>query len=142
VQIVYATNLYYAAGYFVRIHDQELAAALYARIAEAVPDFDPQKTYAVDIYGSRQFVTNYPRPPSSTLGFSYFEWGDGTEERMLDYMRLIGYTNLREPPADQRRQHAADFKQMSVWPSRGSVRLVGDTILIKLGANAGAPYTP
>lgn len=137
LQIVYASNLYFAAAHFARIHDQELAAAVYARIAEMHPDFDSRKTYSVDFFGACPFETSYPRPASSTSGFSFFEWDGGNEERILDYMSLIGYANLRSPSFDQRRQDLSEFKQMSVWPSRDSVRIVGDVTLVKLGPTRG-----
>jgi hypothetical protein len=139
VQIVYASNLYFAAAHFARIHDQELASAVYARIAEMNPDSDGQKIYTVDIFGAHPFVTNYARPYSSTSGFSFFEWDGGNEERMLDYMRLIGYTNIRPAPIEQRRRDVAEFAHMPTWPARGSVRVVGDVTLIKLGAAPGFP---
>lgn len=140
LQILYVSNLYFAAGHFARIHDQELAAALYTRIVEIRPDYDSQKPHTVDFFGARHFETNYPRPPSSTSGFSFFEWDGGNEERILDYMRLLGYSNLRAPPLEQRRQDLADFKQMPTWPSRDSVRIVGDVTLVKLGPAAGFPF--
>jgi MFS family permease len=140
LQMLYSSNLYVAAGYFARIHDQELASAVYARIAESQPEFDSQKTYTVDFFGSRPFATHYPRPYSSTLGFSYFEWDGGNEERILDYMRLIGYTNLQAPSLEQRRQDLAEFARMPTWPARDSVRVVGDVILVKLGSAPGFPF--
>jgi Glucosyl transferase GtrII len=140
VQILYASNLYYAAGYFTRIHDQELAAAVYARIVELQPDFNSGKIYKVDFFGPHTFQTVYPRPLSSTLSFSFFEWDGGNEERILDYMRLIGYTNLRMASPEQRRQDLAEFDRMPAWPSRDSVRIVGDVTLVKLGTTPGFPF--
>lgn len=142
MQIIYTSNLLQAAHQFARIHDQALAAQISDRIVEAHPDFDPRKTYAVDFFGAHPFVTSYPRPPSSTSGFSFFEWDGGNEERILDYMGLIGYANLRTPSFDQRRRDLSEFQQMSEWPSRDSVRIVGDVTLVKLGPARGfLPFT-
>lgn len=140
VQILYATNQYYAAGHFARMHDQALAAVLYARVAEMNPDFDAQKTYTVDFFGARPFTTNYPRPESSTLAYSFFEWDGGNEDRMLRYMRLLGYTNLVQPSGAQRQKDLDVFKTMPTWPANGSVRVHDGVTLVKLGPNAGWPF--
>jgi Glucosyl transferase GtrII len=140
IQIIYASNLYFAAGYFVRIHDQELASAVYARIAELNSTPDSQKPYTVDFFGAHPFASTFPRPYSSTIGFSFFEWDGGNEERILDFMRLIGYDHLRAASMDQRRQDLTAFEQMPIWPARDSVRVVGDVTLIKLGPTAGFPF--
>ena len=140
LQILYASNQYYAAGHFARMHDQQLAAALYERVAEVNPDFDAQMTYTVDFFGARPFMTNYPRPDSSTLAFSFFEWDGGNEDRMLRYMRLLGYTNLVQASGAQRQKDLDVFKTMPTWPAKDSVRVQDGITLVKLGPNAGWPF--
>ncbi|MDE2085509.1 MAG: glucosyltransferase domain-containing protein, partial [Xanthomonadaceae bacterium] len=107
LQIIYSTSLLGAAQTFARIHDAQLSSALYQRITQVHENFDPSKTYLVDFYGAEPFGTTYPRPYSSTSGFSFFEWDGGNEGRMLAYMRLLGYTDLQPANAAQRQQDLA-----------------------------------
>ncbi len=93
VQIVYATNMYYGAAYFARIHDQQLAAALYSRIAEAHPDFDSQKTYAVDFFGG--YPLDYELSAPVFLHVRVFVFRVGRRKRRA-YPRLHALDRLHE----------------------------------------------
>ncbi|MHB8446986.1 MAG: glucosyltransferase domain-containing protein, partial [Rudaea sp.] len=139
-EILYSSILLQTANYFVRMHDQQLAGAVYARIVALQPNFDESQRLTVDFYGSTRFVTSYPRPASSSSGFSFFEWDGGNEDRILSYMKLLGYTNLVPASGVQRQQDLALFKDMPVWPVNGSVRVQGDITLVKLGPTAGWPF--
>ena len=139
LQILYSSTMLQAANHFARVHDQELAAAIYTRIVDVHPDFSSGKTYPVDFFGAKHFDTIYPRPFSSTAGFSFFEWGGGDGLRITNYMRLVGYSNLQPVQPDQRQSDRAVFAQMPVWPARDSVRAVGNVTLVKLDATSSIP---
>ncbi|MBS0570187.1 MAG: glucosyltransferase domain-containing protein [Proteobacteria bacterium] len=138
LQIFYSSTLLQASNFFVRVHDQALAQALYARIVEVQPDSADTQALVVDFYGAKSFQTQYPR--SSTSGFSFFEWDGGNEGRILAYMHLIGYTNLVTASTEQRERDLATFAKMATWPAHDSVRVVGQTTLIKLGDTPGYPF--
>ena len=140
LQIIYASNLLQAASYFARSHDEILAASIYNRIVEAHPDFSSAHSYTVDFYGAKRFETSYPRPISSSSGWSFFEWDGGNMGRILNYMHLIGFTNLNAANDSQRRVDLPTFKDMANWPAADSVKVVGDVTLIKLGETPGWPY--
>src|SRR5262249_21738892 len=111
-QMVYSNNLLQAANHFARVHDNQLAAAIHARVAEAAPDVDKTHKYTIDVFGAKPFDTIYPRPFSSTAGFSFFEWDGGDMSRIVAYMRLIGYDDLVAATPQQRHDDAAVFAQM------------------------------
>lgn len=140
LQMLYSASLLQAANHFARLHDAALAEEVDARIVAANPDSDGTKTYRVDFYGSQSFTSVFPRPFSSSMGFSFFEWDGGNPTRILNYMRLLGYANLELVPMEQRQQDLATFATMSSWPAKDSVRVVGDTTLIKLGSAPGIPF--
>lgn len=140
LQILYSSTLLQTANYFARQHDQVLAEAVYERIVAVQPAQDDTRNLVVDFFGAKKFETIYPRPHSLSVGFSFFEWDGGNEGRMLAYLRLLGYTNLRAPSLEQRKQDLAIFKQMPVWPARDSVRVAGEVTLIKLGPTPGYPF--
>jgi hypothetical protein len=140
LQTMYAANLMQAANHFVRLHDVALAAEINSRIVDTNQNSDSTKTYQVDFYGSQPFTSIYPRPFSTTLGLSFFEWDGGNPTRILNFMRLLGYANLQLAPMEQRQQDLTAFAQMPFWPARDSVRVVGETTLIKLGPTPGYPF--
>lgn len=139
--IFHAANTMQAVDTYVRAHDRHLAADLYRRIAEVNPEFDTAKPIVIDIHGAKHFSASLPRTFSSTWGFSFFEWDGGNPYyRMLPYMHLQGYTNLRLATNAQREGNLQHFRDMPSWPAAGSVRIVDGVTLIKLGNVAGYPF--
>jgi hypothetical protein len=94
----------------------------------------------IDFYGAKPFAAPFKRAWSATGGSSFFEWDGGNPERMINYMRLIGFTNLVLPTAAERPALVPVVQTMPVWPAEGSVRLANGTILVKLGAEPGIGY--
>jgi hypothetical protein len=116
--------------------DHILAGAIYERIAQVTPECTAVKPCKIDFYGAKPFAAPFKRA-CATGGSSFFEWDGGNPERMIDYMRLIGFTNLVLPTAAERPALVPVFQTMPVWPAEGSVRLANGTILVKLGAELG-----
>ncbi|HEX3896588.1 MAG TPA: glucosyltransferase domain-containing protein [Rudaea sp.] len=139
-QILYSSTLLQTANYFVRVHDEMLATSVYNKIIEAHPDFSASRSYTVDFYGAKRFETSYPRPISSSSGWSFFEWDGGNMGRILNYMHMMGFANLNAANDSQRRADLTLFKDMPVWPAANSVKAVGDVTLIKLSDAPGWPY--
>lgn len=131
-QIQVIQNYRQASSYLVDKHDTLLAAAIYDRLA-AMPAFDAKRSYALSVFGGLPFATNYPRPPSSTVGYSFFEWDGGNAKRIAYYMKLLGYFNLNDPTEQQVDQTIVRLSTMPVWPAPGSLETQGDIVLIRLG---------
>ncbi|MDX8481258.1 glucosyltransferase domain-containing protein [Mesorhizobium sp. VK24D] len=131
-QIQVIQNYRQASSYLVDKHDTLLAAAIYDRLA-ATPGFDTKRSYALSVFGGLPFATNYPRPPSSTVGYSFFEWDGGNPWRITYYMKLLGYSNLNGPTDQQVDQTIVRLSTMPVWPVPGSLEIQGDIVLIRLG---------
>ncbi|TIO54556.1 MAG: hypothetical protein E5X80_11500 [Mesorhizobium sp.] len=131
-QIQVIQNYRQASSYLVDKHDTLLAAAIYDRLA-ATPGFDAKRSYALSVFGGLPFATNYPRPPSSTVGYSFFEWDGGNPWRITSYMKLLGYSNLNGPTDQQVDQTIVRLSAMPVWPAPGSLEIQGDVVVIRLG---------
>jgi hypothetical protein len=114
-------------------HDEMLASNIYQRIAEVNPDFDREKPYRVYFYGAKHMETIYPNPSSSTMASSFFSWDNGNPNRMVLYMKLIGINNLEPIDKSQYDKFAHYLVSMPVWPASGSVKVVDDVTLVKLG---------
>ncbi|TPN41024.1 hypothetical protein FKO01_01115 [Mesorhizobium sp. B2-3-3] len=125
-------NYRQASSYLVDKHDTLLAGAIYDRLS-VTPGFDAKRTYALSVFGAQPFVTNYPRPPDSTVGHSFFEWDGGNPWRIAYYMKLLGYSNLNGTTPEQVKQTIVRLSTMPVWPAPGSVEIKDDIVLIRLG---------
>ncbi|WP_296742899.1 glucosyltransferase domain-containing protein [Mesorhizobium sp.] len=131
-QILMIQNYRQASSSLVDKHDTLVAAAIYDRLT-MTEGYDARRTYALSVFGGLPFATNYPRPPSSTVGYSFFEWDGGNPWRIAYYMRLLGYSNLNGSTDQQADQTIVRLSTMPVWPAPGSVEIEGDVALIRLG---------
>lgn len=136
-QIMVIQNAYQASMHLVGKHDALLAAAINERLA-TTPGFDPKTTYALSTFGGQSFVTPYPRPPTSTIGHSFFEWDGGNPYRITSYMRLLGFAKVRGPSPEQMDQTIIRLTTMPIWPAPGSIQIDGDIALVKLGETPGS----
>lgn len=75
---------------------------------------------------------------SSTFGLSFFEWDQGNAARILLFLKTLGYQGLQPLPSDRRSQIVEIADEMPTWPQNGSVKVVGDTVLVKFGPYSNA----
>lgn len=136
-QLLNAHASYSGARILTLGHDRELAAAVYARIVQHAPEFDRSYRQKVDFHGAKPFSSVLPKPYSSTIGYSFFEWDGGNPVRIFYFMKLIGYDGLQLIGSEEREALQSVYAGMPVWPAADSVRRVGDTVLVKLGDEAG-----
>lgn len=133
IQIFSTNGQYAASSNLTQMHDRMLAEDLYQRIAEANPNFDRTKESVIDVYGWLDYRTLYPAPATSTSQGSFFNWNQGEIGRMLAFMQLLGYENLKTADSSMKKTFHNEFEKMPVWPAKGSVRFVNNVYLIKLG---------
>lgn len=131
-QMITINSQYAASTILATTHDRLTAEAIYARIAEANPQFDRDARIPIDVYGKLSFNSRYPSPNSSTMSASFFDWDEGNVNRMLRYMQLIGFNNVFALHPRVRVPLTPKFKDMPVWPAPGSVRFEDGIYLIKL----------
>lgn len=136
VQIFSVTSQYMVSATVTQAHDRILAADIYRRIGELSEDFDRTAPTEVDIFGRKPISTLYANGWSSTMQGSFFSWDDGNIDRMLLYMKIMGYENISAPSNEQRVALTPEFKGMPVWPAAGSVKKVGNQYLVRLSKEA------
>lgn len=132
-QMISVNGQYSASTIMATTHDRFTAEALYDRISRANPDFDKDEHIMVDVYGRLPFASRYPGPETSTMSSSFFDWDQGNVYRMLEYMRLIGFSNVYAMGNAARIPLTPKFDKMPPWPAEGSVRYENGVYLIKLG---------
>jgi hypothetical protein len=145
LQIFSVTSQYIASATITQAHDRALAADIYEKIGALSSDFDRTSPLEIDVYGYKLVKTLYATGWWATMQGSFFGWDDGSLDRMLNYMKVMGYENLSAPPDDQRVAMTPIFRDMPVWPAAGSVRKVGNRYLVRLGKEPDpmhAQFTP
>ncbi|MAI98397.1 MAG: hypothetical protein CMH67_02250 [Nisaea sp.] len=121
----------HARAWSILKHDQNLAMEIKMRSMQALGN-DIPNPIRIDINGFIAPQSVYPMVPTTTAGASFFEWDGGSPHRMVRLMNLIGYHQFVSLANARRPAFAAVYRQMPVWPRAGSVRRVGDVILVKL----------
>lgn len=72
------------------------------------------------------------------LGYSFFEWDNGNQLRISDFMNSLGYMYIY-PTEDQKAKANQLAINMPIWPHAGSVALKDDIIIVNLSAGHGQP---
>lgn len=139
VQIVYFISYNTSNQKLAYQHDVVLATRISERVAEVVEY--PQAQILIDVYGSIPFKTNLKKIPLATTGASFFEWDGGSVDRIAGFMRLIGYDDIMPLHDDTNKMHYfIEYLKMPSWPARGSVKRIGDVVLIKLSDDPNPKY--
>lgn len=77
-----------------------------------------------------------PRGPSDRVeifGTSFFEHGGGNVWRVFAYLKLTGFEGLKPVPFAEILDAVPQIEAMPSWPDPGSVAVVGDVVVVKLG---------
>lgn len=68
---------------------------------------------------------------NEVIGGSFFEWDNGSNGRMISFLNACG-NNLKYPTSEQIEEGKTQGRDMPVWPEKGSIKVTGDKIIIKL----------
>jgi len=137
IQCLLTFSTFQAQKRLVLDHDRLLASELYQRIVGEIPDFDRSNTYRIDFYGAHEFHAIYRETDGSTWSASFFEWDGGNPRRIVDFMKIIGYSNFVQVDPMTREALLPIMEEMPIWPAAGSVRVVDGSILVRLGQKPG-----
>lgn len=134
VQSLYLTSTSAAARHLVAEHDRQMAGELYARLASVHEDFDRERVYPVAFIGGKPYLPGrYPTGPDGTAHGSFFGWDGGRPGRMIHYMQLLGFTNIRLVRDERLGRVSGQAAGMPNWPAAGSVKVIDGVTVFKLG---------
>jgi|GEM_PF-1330960 len=132
-QFVVTTNTLFSSSALALEADRVLATRLMERIAEAKSLSTSRDVRYLEVVGYVQ------RPPtrlvlkSETFGASFFEWDQGNIYRILMFMNTLGFYDLQAMPGEERGGVMSAAEEMPAWPDKGSVKVIGDTVVVKFG---------
>jgi hypothetical protein len=133
-QFVVSTNRLFAASHLALQADRLLATRLIERIENAKSEENVQELKYIEIVGHPDRPGTELVPKLETFGASFFEWEQGNPARVVLFLQTIGYTDLYALPAEQRIQMIEFANDMPVWPQKGSIKIIDNTVLVKFGS--------
>jgi len=135
-QFASSTNHLFASSAFAYEEDKLLATQLIQRIEDEKEETNIVSPTYLEMIG-------YVERPSTPLvsrieniGASFFGWDGGHANRVTNFLHILGYTSLDALPLERRSAYVEQGIAMPIWPSKGSVKIVGDVVLVKF-----SPYS-
>ncbi|SJZ85328.1 glucosyltransferase domain-containing protein [Consotaella salsifontis] len=130
LESVSAVSQYETERHFIAKHDQEMAGMIYERISELT---DLRNIQKVDFFGRLEVPRYYDVALTSSADGSFFSWDGGNPYRIVRYMKVLGYTNIKYLTDSKRAELKPLYAAMPSWPAQGSVKLHDGVVMIKLG---------
>jgi hypothetical protein len=134
-QFTISTNRLFASSQIALEADRLLASDLIQRIEQAKEESGTGESLQyMEMIGYLDRPATELMPKASTFGTSFFEWDQGNTSRALAFMKTIGYQGLAPAKVEERIQLIEVSNSMPDWPGIGSVKVVGNIVLIKFGS--------
>jgi len=135
-QFALSTNHLFASSAFAYEEDKLLAYQLVDRIEDEKAKAPSENLQYIELIG---YVDRPSTPLVSrieNIGASFFGWDQGNTSRVVNFLRVLGYSAPDALPVEKRAEFVSPGIQMPVWPAFGSVQIIGNTILVKF-----SPYS-
>lgn len=131
------TNAWISATLFnaeaiARDRDRAMARQIAERVA-ATQGFQRGQARPVILVGRWSHEISGPALRVELFGASFFEPDRPTSDRVVSYLRLLGIQGLRQEQITELYQDVAELERLPTWPAIGSIALVRDVLVIKLG---------
>lgn len=132
-QFVISTNTLFSSSALALQADRLLAGRVLERIAEAKAIAGAKELKYLEVVGYIDRTPTRLISKSETFGASFFEWDQGNANRVLLFLKTLGYEELQPLPVKGRSEMMDITSMMPIWPDKGSVQVFGDIVLIKFG---------
>lgn len=131
-QFLVATNHLFASSHLALQADRSLATRLIGKIEDAQSEAGVDQVKYMEIIGYYERPSTPLIPKIETFGASFFEWNQGTTFRILPFLQTLGYS-FQPLPMNRRVEMVTFAESMPAWPQSGSVKVIGDVVLVKFG---------
>lgn len=129
-----AANHLFAASQLALEADRATASRLILRFEDALSESESmEKLKYMEVVGYLDRPPTELIPKAETFGASFFQIDQGSSMRLGYFLQTLGFPELEPLPLERRVQMIETANAMPVWPEKGSVAIVGDTLLIKFG---------
>jgi hypothetical protein len=133
-QFVVSINYLNFSSHLALQADRLLASLVIGRIEDARVAAGVQELKYLEVVGYKERPASLLMPKIDTMGASFFEWDQGNAWRVIYFLRTLGYyNNVEAMPVEKQRQLADETSAMPGWPVAGSVKIIGDAVIVKFG---------
>lgn len=132
-QFVVSTNTLFASSNLALQADRLLASRLIERIDQAKSEARAKDLKYLEVVGYYGRPATRLIPKIETFGASFFEWDQGNANRVSWFLQTLGFDKLSALAVKDRAAMVEIAQAMPIWPESGSVKIIGETILIKFG---------
>jgi hypothetical protein len=131
LQFTASINHLFGASHLRLQQDRQIATNLIDRTEAARAAAGALEVQRIEVIGYWEAPGSELIPKSEAFGASFFEWDQGNAERIIPFLEIMGYRKLTTVPREERIALIPEALPMPNWPAEGSVKVVGDTALVK-----------
>jgi hypothetical protein len=131
VQLLKVNSSYFGARYFSQRADYLVASSIVS-YTTSHPEIRSSPLVRLATHGSLKREVPFSTGGYSTAPESFFGWDQGSTERMLGYMQMLGISGYQKADNQTLSKLRPAFEQMQPWPAPTSMRVVDRVLLLKL----------
>lgn len=139
IHIYFVTNLFYSANKIYK-HDRKIAEKIDSIIQINYPTFFTTKK-SIYFYGyfPYDYHQKFRLEKSEIFGGSFYCWDNGNNYRIINFFKaadVAEYTMITKENFDAVKD---SIPSMPIWPNPESVKMINNTVIVKLGNDKGMP---
>jgi len=139
-------NIYFVTKLFSSVnkiykHDKKIAEKMDYTIQSKYPNFSTTEKY-VYFFGSfpYEYHQKFRLQDAEIFGGSFFSWDNGNNYRIINFFREADVAEYKMVDTKERFDTIKDsIAKMPIWPDPESVKMIDNTVIIKLGNDKGSP---
>ncbi len=130
-QCLIAISHYYGARAFNFRSDQLVASSIVSTMVQQTTSPQRGPINRLVSHGELKRVVPYRTAWYSSAEGSFFNWDHGSDARIVAWLRAMDIEGLKPLEQENIAALAPKFGLMQVWPSPNSIRVEGNTVLVK-----------
>lgn len=142
INIYFITNLFNSVNKIYK-HDRRIAEKIDDVINSKYPNFETTNK-VVYFHGSLpyDYHQKFRLENSEIFGGSFYSWDNGSNFRLINFFNVADVAEYKMVEEDMKDKYFGikdAITKMPSWPDRGSIKMINEIVVVKLGSIKGAP---
>ncbi len=139
INVYFVTNLFYSANKIYK-HDRKIAEKIDSTIQIKYPNFiNTEKSIYFYGFFPYEYHQKFRLEKSEIFGGSFYCWDNGNNYRIINFFKVADIAEYSMITKDNFDLVIDSIAKMPVWPNPESVKMINNTVIVKLGNNKGMP---
>ena len=139
LNIYFVTKLFSSANKIYK-HDKRIAEKIDNIIQNKYPSFyTTEKSIYFYGYFPYEYHQNMRLEKSEIFGGSMYNWDNGNNYRILNFFREADVAEYNMITKEEFNVVKDSIAKMPVWPDYESIKMINNTVIVKLGKDKGSP---